>query len=164
MSGPVLPPISTWTESHISDIYTATTTADFNTAFDNFLAENAHITVNGQHMSRDQYKELLLQQKTDELNARMTFNGTVTVPGDQGALVGGSVGVFFTAEITTHIIKISTISASLNVQIVTEKVHEPAGQHLPPIFTDPRRVAVLNEVLLDQPKTGPTPGVTSSSS
>ncbi|PCH42872.1 hypothetical protein WOLCODRAFT_74217 [Wolfiporia cocos MD-104 SS10] len=120
MSGPILQPISSWAESRISEIYTSTTAADFDTAFNNFLAENAQITVNGKNISRDEYKKLLLQQKADERNANVRFQDTVTVPGDKCDLFmiiqSGSVGVFFTATISTHTIIPGAVSASLNVQ------------------------------------------------
>lgn len=80
----VLPPLRFWAEGHIASILKATTTASFNEAFDNFLSKHASITVNGQHLSRDQYKQQLLgESAVNKDSASVQFDGVVEVPTDQ---------------------------------------------------------------------------------
>ncbi|KAJ7579731.1 hypothetical protein C8J56DRAFT_963488 [Mycena floridula] len=43
----VLPRLSAWTEGHVQALFTAKTEADFENAFDEFLAKDVSITVNG---------------------------------------------------------------------------------------------------------------------
>src|SRR5882762_7767573 len=86
----VLPPITAWAKGHLASILTATTTTDFNSAFDAFLSKHATITVNGQHVSRDQYKQQLLGESTVgnlKQSTSIEFNGVVEVPTDQEQLV-----------------------------------------------------------------------------
>jgi len=156
--GPVLLPLTTWTEEHISAIYNATTTADLDASLDAFLTKHAHITVNGKHLSREGYKALLAAEKANELNARVTFGGAIFVPSNsEKPADAGTVGLIFTAAITTHIIKTSTISASLNVTVIQDQ-HLNAPNE--PVVFDKRRVSALNQILVDRPDdTGVQPGI-----
>jgi predicted benzoate:H+ symporter BenE len=43
----VLPSLASWTQSHITALYQATSQTTFNEALDAFLAKDAKITVNG---------------------------------------------------------------------------------------------------------------------
>jgi len=153
----VLPPITAWAKGHLASILTATTTTDFNSAFDAFLSKHATITVNGQHVSRDQYKQQLLGESTVgnlKQSTSIEFNGVVEVPTDQEQLVkAGLVGAFYVA--TTNLREKvfgapaqTQIISSLNIQIEQDTTlpQPPAG----PIrgFFDGRRVTTLNQVFI----------------
>lgn len=73
----VLPALDQWAEGKITALYQATTQDDFNTAFDDFIAKDVHIYVNGAKMTRDQYKQLLEQQRILESSATVKFDGVV---------------------------------------------------------------------------------------
>jgi hypothetical protein len=82
----VLPPLRSWAEQHLSSIIKATTSAAFDAAFDGFLSQNAKITVNGKHVSRDEYKSQLKGQGFDEAGADVTFSGAVEVPSEANSI------------------------------------------------------------------------------
>ncbi|KZT67890.1 hypothetical protein DAEQUDRAFT_728669 [Daedalea quercina L-15889] len=78
--GPEIVPLTRWAENSISAIYKAPKQDDFTHAFDAFIAEDAQITVNGKHLSRAQYKELLQGERALEQSASVSFLGAVEVP------------------------------------------------------------------------------------
>jgi hypothetical protein len=79
----VLPPLTDWAEGQLSAILKATTEAHFDSAFDAFISKHANITVNGQSLSRDQYKQQLLgESAVNKQSASVQFSGTVEVPTD----------------------------------------------------------------------------------
>ncbi|KAJ7662916.1 hypothetical protein B0H17DRAFT_952936 [Mycena rosella] len=101
----VLPPLKTWAEQHLSSIIKATTQTMFDSAFDAFLSKNATVTVNGKHISRDEYKKQLQGEGFDEAGATVTFGGAVEVPADQSSPIqAGAVGLFYAAAISEHIV------------------------------------------------------------
>ncbi|KAJ7579729.1 hypothetical protein C8J56DRAFT_963487 [Mycena floridula] len=75
----VLPRLSAWTEGHVQALFTAKTEADFESAFDVFLAKNVSVTVNGAHITRDAYKQRLQADRALERSATVTFGGVVQV-------------------------------------------------------------------------------------
>jgi len=82
----VLPSLTNWTEDQFSSIVKATTQADFEEAFDNFLAKHARVTVNGSHVSREHYKTLLQSEGAlNQQSATVKFDGAVEVPSNQDA-------------------------------------------------------------------------------
>ncbi|OSX60170.1 hypothetical protein POSPLADRAFT_1148278 [Postia placenta MAD-698-R-SB12] len=116
---PVVLTLTAWMEDRLKAIYSATTAAAFDEAFDAFLAKHAHITVNGKQLSREHYKQHLRKEKNDELSAKVTISDTVEVPANSAKPSNaGNVGVFFTAAITNHLIKTSNVNSSLNVMYV----------------------------------------------
>lgn len=96
MAAIVLPNLISWVQSHVTAIYTATTTDDFNAAFDAFVAKDVKVTVNGQAMSRDQYSQLLAGQKFEEAGAQVNFLIGVEVPASQTQpeLVRGTSNIY----------------------------------------------------------------------
>jgi hypothetical protein len=79
----VLPTLSVWTEGHLSAVLQATTEAEFDSAFDGFLSKHASITANGQHLSRDQYKQQLLgESAVNKRSGSVKFDGVVEVSKD----------------------------------------------------------------------------------
>ncbi len=84
---PLLPTLSTWAQNRLTALFSATTQDDFDTAYENFVAKQVHITVNGKHVSRADYKTQLWQEKGLESGAEVSYPGTVEVPGTDGELV-----------------------------------------------------------------------------
>ena len=52
-----LPTLPGWVQQHVRALYTAKSEADFDRAFDAFVARDARIQFNGAPVSRDQYKK-----------------------------------------------------------------------------------------------------------
>ncbi|KZT05090.1 uncharacterized protein LAESUDRAFT_715133 [Laetiporus sulphureus 93-53] len=142
--GPIIPvALTDWVEQGIKNIYTATTENALNAALDAFLKRDARLTVNGKAVTPQQYAALLRSEKAGELSASVKFDSVVAVPvtSDESVPQTGSVGAFYEATITTHLIKISHVQSSLNVVVVEDE--KLKGQY------DPRRVSLLNQVVLD---------------
>ncbi|KAI0944290.1 hypothetical protein AcW1_002038 [Taiwanofungus camphoratus] len=158
---PPLSDLATWTEGRVRNMMTANTQEDFDSAFEAFLSKGAHITVNGKHISRHHYKERMQTMKSNEMNVKITFNGTVAAPvNTDSPTEAGTVGLFYTAVITTHLIKSSTISSSLNVVIVQDPSLKDFADNV--VDFDARRVSTLSEVVVDSPQTGLQPGIAST--
>ena len=86
----VLPTLSAWAASHLSVLLQSKTQAAFNAAFDAMFVHNLDAIVNGKHVTRDQYKELLLEQSGAaplEADAIVQIEGQTEVLGNQGQLV-----------------------------------------------------------------------------
>ncbi|OBZ77565.1 hypothetical protein A0H81_02238 [Grifola frondosa] len=152
----VLPSLTDWTEQRVTALLTTTTEADFNTAFDAFLSKNVTITVNGQDLTRDQYKQQLRQEKFDEAFAQVQFSGAVEVPADTNRPIdAGTVGIFYTATINENILVLgapsqSIVNSSLNVVVKPDESLQPPKTPGRGDF-DPRRVSNLSEVTTDKP-------------
>ncbi|KAJ7191900.1 hypothetical protein GGX14DRAFT_578627 [Mycena pura] len=148
----VLPPLQTWAEQHLSAVIKATAQADFDAAFDAFVAASARITVNGKQISRDAYKTLLRGASFDEAGAEVAFGGAVQVSTN---LQAGVVGLFYTATIGESIVVmgapiVDQVTSSVNLVIEEDKTltppQLPAGVRG---FFDGRRVTALNQVIVD---------------
>ncbi|OCH92814.1 hypothetical protein OBBRIDRAFT_402393 [Obba rivulosa] len=152
----VLPSLTNWAEQHVQAIFNATTQSDFDSAFDNFLAQNAKITVNGKHISRDQYKTRLQAENPIEVQVSLTFDGAVEVPTNQNEPINaGTVGLFYNAEVPGRFFvfgarQTSALHSSLNLVIEQDKSIKPPTTIGKGGDFDPRRVSVLNEVALEQ--------------
>ncbi|KAJ7619602.1 hypothetical protein FB45DRAFT_840096 [Roridomyces roridus] len=152
----VLPTLKNWAQLRLSAIIKATTPSAFDTAFDNFLSTHATLTVNGKHISRDEYKKQLQGEGFREAGASVTFNGAVEIPNDKSnTFQAGVVGLFYTAVISEKLIlhgepESNQITSSLNLVIEEDKSltppHLPSGVHGD---FDGRRVSVLNQIILD---------------
>ncbi|GBE87226.1 hypothetical protein SCP_1004730 [Sparassis crispa] len=156
----VLLSLINWTESLLTAILNATTEATFNEAFDAFLSQDVHITVNGKHVTREQYKKQLSSEKWTERTsdpASVAFEGAVEVPADKNEPISnGVVGLFYKATIYGRFFILgapsaSTVNSSLNVVIAQDK-SIPAPVYPPGVRGDfdDRRVTVLNQVVTDQ--------------
>ncbi|CCM01678.1 uncharacterized protein FIBRA_03742 [Fibroporia radiculosa] len=118
-------PLTEWTKTNLSAIYSATTQDDFTSAFNQFIADDAHITVNGKHITREKYQQLLEGQKALQKSASVTYAGAVGVPKEKDNSLGlaGNVGVFYTATIieTVDILGVPAtrvVTSSLNLTTV----------------------------------------------
>ena len=87
----VLPTLSAWAASHLTHILETKTQKDFDAAFEATFAANTSFTVNGQTVSRDEYKRQLLEQSAaDPLDSGTVVNiegQTEVQVGNQGQLV-----------------------------------------------------------------------------
>ncbi|KAK6977044.1 hypothetical protein R3P38DRAFT_3126281 [Favolaschia claudopus] len=156
VSNIVLPPLKTWAEQHLSSIIKAPTKPAFDSAFDAFLSKHATITVNGKHISRDEYQKQLQGEGFEEVSADVQFTGAVEVPSSEPESVGGGVvGLFYTALIAEGIVIRDApvgrkITSSLNLIIEEDKSlqppHLPHGVHG---FFDGRRVSALNQIIFE---------------
>jgi hypothetical protein len=122
----VLPSLTDWTEGRLSALIEAKTQRAFDEAFDNFLAKEVVITVNGVQVSRDDYKTRLQEEGAlHQRSASVKFDNAVEQQEspETGALVrprflridelhlrddtdahvvsqAGNVGVFYDATIS----------------------------------------------------------------
>jgi hypothetical protein len=84
---PPLPSLEGWVENHLISIYKAKTRDEFDVAFDAFITKhNPHdkrepvsIFVNGEKMTREEYKKALLSQRELEKDVALEFDGVVKV-------------------------------------------------------------------------------------
>jgi len=126
--GPVIPDLVKFTKENLTTIFHAKSQADFDSAFDAFIAREVHITVNGKHVTRDEYKQRLLGERGDlQAEPKLTFEGAVSASADQNLSANaGQVGLFFKA-VVFHPYRIhdalasSTIQSSLNLSIASFK-------------------------------------------
>ncbi|KAF7977484.1 hypothetical protein HWV62_3436 [Athelia sp. TMB] len=121
----VLSSLTEWAQERLNSILTATTEADFDAAFDAFvIKQDAHITVNGHHVSRDAYKQQMLGESAVgglKQSAEVAFGGAVSVSANKAVptdsevrssllpyygietnytfLQAGVVGMFYTSTI-----------------------------------------------------------------
>lgn len=100
----VLPSLSSWAQSHITALFQATTPEDFDSAFDAFLAAHVEsITVNGETLTKEQYKQRLQRAKAFEQGAEVTFLGTVEAKSEkEGEKVSIIYAVSYILAMTDH--------------------------------------------------------------
>ncbi|KII89973.1 hypothetical protein PLICRDRAFT_108160 [Plicaturopsis crispa FD-325 SS-3] len=154
----VLPPLRIWAQERLSAVLKATTQSAFDEAFDNFLSKHVNITVNGVHLSRDQYKKQLQGEEFFANPAGVKYDGVVEVPTDK-TYPSGLVGLFYEATYDSKYVIHDTpvqskVTSSLNLIIAQDKtLHpptQPTGIHGD---FDGRRVETLNQVFVDEPQT-----------
>ncbi|KAG6334141.1 hypothetical protein ID866_4948 [Astraeus odoratus] len=152
----VLPPLSAWAASHISSLLESKTRSAFDAAFEGTFARNLDVVVNGKHISRDQYKELLLEQSgaaPEEAVAAVQIEGQTQVLGSQGQL-SGFVGLFYSSISDSKFLVLgapveSRTNSSINLTIEpTEKNPQPPTLPIRGFF-DPRRVVAVNQVFAE---------------
>lgn len=94
----VLPDLPHYVQQRVSAIYGAKTAEAFDSAFDAFVSQHAHIRVNGAEMSRADYKALLQGQTaadtSEGIAGIVTVNNVVSVPSKSKDL--NAIGVRFT--------------------------------------------------------------------
>jgi len=160
----VLPSLSSWAQSHITALIQSTGSA-FDKAFDAFLAENVEvIVVNGEKLTKDQYKQHLQSAKALEEGAEIKYLGTVEAKSSTDGERAGEVGIFLQASIAEKLkvfgaSETSTATISFNLKIIQDPSikppHLPSGIHG---YFDPRRVSALTSVFTEvaDPITVPT--------
>ena len=63
--------LDTWAEQHLTTVLTAQSQSNFTTAFDDFISNDVSITYNGVEISRDDYRQQLLDGISPESLAVM---------------------------------------------------------------------------------------------
>ncbi|CCL99075.1 uncharacterized protein FIBRA_01087 [Fibroporia radiculosa] len=152
--GPIILTLTEWAENNISAIYKATTQNAFNSAFNAFVADDAHITVNGHELTREKYRQLL-QDQTGLENENVTFSGAVGVlkKKDNSLGLAGNAGIFYKA--TGNLVNIRSLSPA-PLRIITSSLNITVVQ----VGTSETRVvSAVNQVVLteDSPNVLPTP-------
>ena len=89
----VLPDLPNFVQGRITALYTAKTPAEFDSAFDAFVAEDARITLNGKHISRANYKKTIMGEIANDVSANVQFQGVVSVPADTTGKDLNAIGV-----------------------------------------------------------------------
>ncbi|EGN98673.1 hypothetical protein SERLA73DRAFT_181249 [Serpula lacrymans var. lacrymans S7.3] len=151
----VLPTLTALTQSRVTSLLTSTTASEFGDVFDSFFDREVNITVNGKHLSRQQYKEQLLSQSAvNKRSATVNVSGELEVKDTDGEL-SGLVGIFYTAIVNLEPLvggapAQTKLTSSLNVIIKPTAPRPPQPPHVRGYF-DPRRVVTLNQVYTDQP-------------
>jgi hypothetical protein len=77
---PIILELPDWVKQHLQLVYQAKTEKDFDTAFDAFISQHATITVNGEELSRSQYKKQLWNEQTSKVSATVDIKDIVAVP------------------------------------------------------------------------------------
>ncbi|EKM52784.1 uncharacterized protein PHACADRAFT_198833 [Phanerochaete carnosa HHB-10118-sp] len=155
----VLPPLTTWAEEHITALFNTTDESTFNEAFDNFVAASpSSIVVNGQRLTRAQYKDQVWKDKFLEAAAQVQYLGAVSVPKDENdPIKAGEVGVFLQATIDERLLVLGApetrnVTLSLNLNVIQDPMlkppSNPGGIHG---FFDGRRVASIVAVSTSNP-------------
>lgn len=145
-----LPNLTYWAEQHITNIFQAAPlSAAFNATFDEFIGQNASITVNGVNTTREDYK----QQFTGG-NFSVTFVGTVEFPSAETMFeLNDVVGTFFMANDQNATASNSSwsdiLTSSLNIIVSEDKSVNTDHQHGQGGVVDPRRVTVVNQIITD---------------
>ncbi|KAH9916561.1 uncharacterized protein BXZ73DRAFT_34538, partial [Epithele typhae] len=114
-----------WVQQHVRTLYSAKTQQAFDAAFDTFVSQDARITLNGKHLSREDYKNTIRGEVQGETGATVTFKDVVAVPAPKTKNPVrlhrvGTVGAFFTAELFQRFIvfgarQSNIVTSSLNV-------------------------------------------------
>ncbi|KAF9476912.1 hypothetical protein BDN70DRAFT_881838 [Pholiota conissans] len=150
----LLLPLDQWVQQHLTTIIESTEDVALHTEMNHFMAQHAAITINGAHMSRQEFMKQIKAENAAEMKANITFKDSVMVPAKKGDdITAGSVGVFYKAVITStkmiHGVHTSKqVIGSLNVVIETDtSIPLP---HMPG-YNDRRRVVSFNEVRLERP-------------
>jgi len=141
--------LTDWAHDHINTMMQATP-GEFDQAFDSFVAINAHITLNGMHVSRDAYKKALSDETAGESSASVSFLGSVEIPTPSTQPEDGTCGVFY-STITRFSPKLGglpqavTEYSSMNMIVKDQPIVNPPPGHVP-IPVDLRRAFSVNHV------------------
>ncbi|EKM52787.1 uncharacterized protein PHACADRAFT_211999 [Phanerochaete carnosa HHB-10118-sp] len=142
--GPVVLTLGSWAQQHMQEMMTAKSKDNFDKAFDAMVAPQATVTVNGQHMTREQYRKMMWNDEANEATGSITFRATVEVPKAPKKIIQtGEVGMFFEANLRRKPLMFdSNIRSSLNMR---RGYTAPPGDKL----ADGRRATSVNQVMTD---------------
>jgi len=140
--------LTDWAEAHIKTLIQASADS-FDQAFDNFVANDAHITLNGKQVSRDAYKKAIKNERSGETSATVKFLATVEIPTKNSDPEDGTAGIFYNATIRHDpkpgVPQAVVDSSSMNMTVKDQPIQHPPPGHVP-IPVDLRRVFTLNHV------------------
>lgn len=146
---PVLPPLASWVKAQLSAVSQARTKQDALAAFDKTFASPVNVTVNGKHLSREQYLQQVFPLWTylDPAAATVTFKDDTA--GEDAQQTDGTVGLFYTATFSSGPLVFDTPSIIHNISSSINVLVEPT-QHRdninPNVYFDPRRIVSVNQV------------------
>ncbi|EIW83967.1 hypothetical protein CONPUDRAFT_142457 [Coniophora puteana RWD-64-598 SS2] len=146
---PVLPPLASWVKSQLSTVIQARSKQDALAAFDKAFASPVNATVNGKHLSREQYLQQVFPLWTYLAPAAATVTFKDDTAGEDAQQTDGTVGLFYTATFSSGPLVFDTPSIVHNVSSSINVLVEPT-QHRdnnnPNEFFDPRRIVSVNQV------------------
>ncbi|KAI0338584.1 hypothetical protein BDW22DRAFT_687130 [Trametopsis cervina] len=149
-----LPSLTSWARSHITTLLQATTPGEFDSAFDAFFAADIEqIMMNGEHITRDQYKQRLQRAKAFEQGAEVTFLGTVEAKSEKEGEKEGTVGVLLKSSVADKFKVLGapenyTLTMTLNLLIIQDHTIQPPSTSIPIHRSfDPRRVKAFSTIL-----------------
>ncbi|KAJ7191870.1 hypothetical protein GGX14DRAFT_578601 [Mycena pura] len=148
----VAPTLIQFLEGNLKAIYTATDSEAFDDAFKAFLPEGDHatITLNGEKISRAQYKKVLQAETSDATKGTVTFQGPsqILAKGDTQA---GTAGLAFTANITKKlIVEGVTVVTSVLIAVIEEHKSHHYFHGVHGGVTDHKRIVRLDQVISEQ--------------
>ncbi len=79
---PNSPSLASWAQQRLTALLESTSQESFDAAFDGLIAEEVTITVNGNSVTRDEYKKFLKGDKALEVAAQIQYIGALEVPSD----------------------------------------------------------------------------------
>ncbi|KAJ7191868.1 hypothetical protein GGX14DRAFT_406835 [Mycena pura] len=140
-------------QGNIKALYTAADSKAFEAAFDTFLPEDGHVTItlNGQSMSRAQYKKVIAGETFDEAKGTVAFTGALQTPAK--ADIAGTAAVSFTANITKKLLvegkpSVTVVTSCLIVVLEDHKSKSAHGVHGG--VTNHQRIVSLTQLLVEQ--------------
>ncbi|OCB87938.1 hypothetical protein A7U60_g4895 [Sanghuangporus baumii] len=163
-ANPALPPrlehLSDWAKQNLTELITAASNDDFNTAFDQFISKHVKkIVFNDRELTRTEYKQRLLKERHNFVGATINIRNVVEVPkvekGGETTEASGNVGLFYNAQYregpgprnpsgpNSDVFIPHNIHSSLNIEV------EQDSSVLGPVFEERRRVFNLNQVYLE---------------
>ncbi|KAJ7700399.1 hypothetical protein B0H17DRAFT_1195801 [Mycena rosella] len=138
-----LPSIGRWAQEHLTSVLLAMGAVAFNAAFDRLVAPAANITLNGEALSRDAYKDWLLAGNVPCASRDLTFLEVVEVPtyDIKAILQAGVVSLVYNATCgSTGVVS----SLHLSINRVDDLCPTPVG-HIHG-DCDSRRVVDVNHI------------------
>ncbi|EIW83968.1 hypothetical protein CONPUDRAFT_99654 [Coniophora puteana RWD-64-598 SS2] len=153
----ILPTLTVWAQGALTGLLESKTQEDFDGRFESMFARVVNVTVNGKHLSREQYKQELLDQSAagpTQQSATLSVSGQLEVEqGDQGQLEG-LVGLFYTSNVFSKFLVLGfpaeiKVTSSLNL-VVAPKGHEVIPPHTVGGDYDSRRITTVNQIITEQ--------------
>ncbi|PCH42873.1 hypothetical protein WOLCODRAFT_17994 [Wolfiporia cocos MD-104 SS10] len=145
MSEPLILALISWAEERLTSIYTANTKAAFDEAFDAFVDEKVQVVLNGEQLTRDEYKRRLYneRQRNSSSAANVKFNNNVVAfsTPSNAVIELGSVGLFYVATLSDGVL-VGAVTSSMNIKVQRKEIPIKPGQPI----QDNRKVTVINQV------------------
>ncbi|KAJ7448252.1 hypothetical protein B0H11DRAFT_2218854 [Mycena galericulata] len=138
----VLPGLALWAQRYLAFLLLALTPDAFDTAFDHFMAPNASVTLNGEGITRDVYKQALKSESNvtcQGQDMQVNFTDVLVLVDDIALTRAGVVGLVYNATCGS-----ATIVSSLHLSIDRNATACPKSPGSIRGDCDPRIVAEAN--------------------
>ncbi|PCH42842.1 hypothetical protein WOLCODRAFT_152897 [Wolfiporia cocos MD-104 SS10] len=145
MSEPLTLDLLSWAKQGLTNVYTANTKAAFDAAFDAFVHQRVQVVMNGEQLTRDEYKKRLYNQRQrgPGSTASVKFDNNVVLNSTpRNALIEGNVGMFYVATMSTDIV-VGAVTSAMNITVQSEDII-PITPGAPIQYN--RRATVINQV------------------